>query len=172
LVDRLSRPARDSWPPDAMRLYRENLALKVQLDALAAEVSRVRGKKARVSLGTRAAQVWACLVTRGNPPFQKHNLSSSVRTILKKVPRTHRYLQVTIAETVDGELAAIGSAQKRQVGRRPGAKAAHATVPQGWLGRRVCVAAGRGARSMRRRSSTAGANISGVSSSSFRIAGS
>ena len=49
LVDRLSRLPRDSCPPDAMRLYRENLALKVQLDALAAEVTRVRGKRARVS---------------------------------------------------------------------------------------------------------------------------
>jgi hypothetical protein len=35
-VDRLSRLPRDSCPPAAMRLYRENLALKVQLDALAA----------------------------------------------------------------------------------------------------------------------------------------
>jgi len=64
-----------------MRLCRENLALKVQLDALVAEVTRVRGKKARVSLGTRAAQVWAYLVTRGNPPFQKHHLSAAPRTI-------------------------------------------------------------------------------------------
>ena len=80
-VDRLSRLPRDSCPPDAMRLYRENLALKVQLDALVAEVTRVRGKKARVSLGTRAAQVWAYLITRGNAPFQQHSLSASVRTI-------------------------------------------------------------------------------------------
>ncbi len=64
-----------------MRLYRENLALKVQLDALAAETTRLRGKRARVSLRTRAAQVWAYLVTRGNRPFQKHNLSASSRTI-------------------------------------------------------------------------------------------
>ncbi|MBN1610003.1 MAG: hypothetical protein JW940_25475, partial [Polyangiaceae bacterium] len=41
-----------------MRLYRENLALKVQLDTLAAEVTRVRGKRARVALRTRASQVW------------------------------------------------------------------------------------------------------------------
>jgi hypothetical protein len=32
-----------------MRLYRENLALKVQLDALAAETTRRHGKRARVS---------------------------------------------------------------------------------------------------------------------------
>ena len=80
-VDRLSRLPRSSVPPDAMRLYRENLALKVQVDALAAEITRVRGKRARMSLRTRAAQVWAYLVTRGNRPFQKHNLSASPRTI-------------------------------------------------------------------------------------------
>ncbi len=53
-VDRLSRLPRASVAPDAMRLYRENLALKVQLDALAAETTRLRGKRARVSLRTRA----------------------------------------------------------------------------------------------------------------------
>ena len=77
LVDRLSRLPRNSCPPDAMRLYRENLALKMQLDALAAEVTRTRGKRARLSLRTRAAQVWAYLLTRGNSQFQKHNLSAS-----------------------------------------------------------------------------------------------
>jgi hypothetical protein len=80
-VDRLSRLPRTSVPPDAMRLYRENLALKAQLDALAAETTRLRGKGARVSLRTRAAQVWAYLVTRGNQPFQKHHLTGSPRTI-------------------------------------------------------------------------------------------
>ncbi len=76
-VDQLSRLPRSSVPPDAMRLYRENLALKVQLDALAVEITRLRGKRARVSLRPRAAQVWAYLVTRSNRPFQKHNLSAS-----------------------------------------------------------------------------------------------
>jgi transposase len=80
-VDRLSRLPRNSCPPDAMRLYRENLALKVQLDALAAETTRTRGKRARLSLRTRAAQVWAYVVTRGNSQFQKHNLSASTKTL-------------------------------------------------------------------------------------------
>jgi hypothetical protein len=80
-VDRVSRLPRTSVPPDAMRLYRENLALKVQLDALAAEFTRLRGKRARMSLRTRVAQVWAYLVTRGNRPFQKRNLTGSPRTI-------------------------------------------------------------------------------------------
>ena len=80
-VDRLIRLPRASVPPDAMRLYWENLALKVQLDALAAETTRLRRKRARMSLRLRAAQVWAYLVTRGNRPFQKHNLIGSPRTI-------------------------------------------------------------------------------------------
>jgi hypothetical protein len=57
LVDRLSRLPRGSCPPDAMRLYRENLALKVQVEALAAEVTRFGGKRAPASVRTRAAQV-------------------------------------------------------------------------------------------------------------------
>jgi transposase len=90
-VDRLSRLPRHSCPPDAMRLYRENLALKVQLDTLTAEVTRVRGKRARVSLRTRASQVWAYLVTRGNAPFRKH-LSASPRTIQRWATRFRRGL--------------------------------------------------------------------------------
>jgi transposase len=90
LVDRLSRLPRSSCPPDAMRLYRENLALKVQLEALAADIARLRGKSARASLRTRAAQVWAYLVTRGNPPFQKHNLSASPRTIQRWATKFRR----------------------------------------------------------------------------------
>ena len=81
LVDRLSRLPRASVPPDAMRVYRENLALKVQLDALAAEITRLRGRRARISLRMRAAQVWAYLIARGNRPFQTHNLTASPRTI-------------------------------------------------------------------------------------------
>jgi transposase InsO family protein len=116
-VDRLSRLPRDSCPPDAMRLYRENLALKVQLDALVAEVTRVDGKKTRVSLRTRAAQVWAYLVTRGNPPFQKHNLSASPRTIQRwatkfrqgvqwrSEPKTQRGRPPTTEEIVELVLA-------------------------------------------------------------------
>ena len=91
-ADRLSRLPRDSCPPDAMRLYRENLGLKVQLDALAAEVTRVRGKRARVSLRTRASQVWAYLVTRGNATFQKYHLSASPRTIQRWATRFRRGL--------------------------------------------------------------------------------
>jgi transposase len=89
-VDRLSRLPRDSVPPDVMRLYRENLALKVQVDALAAELVRVRGKKSPVSMRTRAAQVWAYIATKGNPPFHKYNLSASRRTIRRWATRFRR----------------------------------------------------------------------------------
>ena len=70
-----------------MRLYRENLALKVQLDALAVETTRLRGKRARASLRPRAAQVWAYLATRANRPFQKHHLSASPRTIKRRATK-------------------------------------------------------------------------------------
>ena len=86
-VDRLSRLPRTSVPPAAMRLSRENLALKVQLDALVTETTRLRGKRARASLRTRAAQVWAYLITRANRPFQKHHLSASPRTIKRWATR-------------------------------------------------------------------------------------
>jgi putative transposase len=112
-VDRLSRLPRTSVPPDAMRLYRENLTLKAQVDALAVELARLRGKRARVSLRTRVAQVWAYLVTRGNRPFQKHNLTGAPRTIqrwatklrqgpwTRSVPKTRGGRPPTRAEIVE-----------------------------------------------------------------------
>jgi putative transposase len=90
LADRLSRLPRSSVPPDAMRLYRENLALKAQLDALVAEVTQLRGKKARRPLRTRAAQVWAYLATRGNQPFQNHHLSASLPTLRRWATKLRR----------------------------------------------------------------------------------
>lgn len=42
LVDGVSRLPRGSCPPDATRLYRENLALKVRLEALAADILLLR----------------------------------------------------------------------------------------------------------------------------------
>ncbi len=40
-MDRVSRLPRNTTMPEAMRLYRENIALKVQLDALGAKLERV-----------------------------------------------------------------------------------------------------------------------------------
>jgi transposase len=66
--------------PEAARLYRENIALKAQLDALEAELAQ-RTEPAPVPMATRASQVFAYLLTRGDEPFQRYFLSASLRTI-------------------------------------------------------------------------------------------
>lgn len=52
-----------------MRLYRENIALKAQLEALERHLVRVEATRKR-SLKVRATQVFAHLLTRGDEPFQ------------------------------------------------------------------------------------------------------
>ncbi|MCK6587275.1 MAG: helix-turn-helix domain-containing protein, partial [Polyangiaceae bacterium] len=79
-VDRVSRLPRNTTVPEAMRLYRENIALKAQLDALEAEL-KLRTKPAPVPMATRASQVFAYFLTRGDEPFQRYFLSASLRTI-------------------------------------------------------------------------------------------
>ena len=59
-VDRVSRLPRNTTMPEAARLYRENIALKAQLDALESELARV-SRPAPVSMSTRAAQAFAYL---------------------------------------------------------------------------------------------------------------
>jgi transposase len=85
-VDRISRLPRNTTVPEAMRLYRENIALKAQLDALEAEL-KLRTKPAPVPMATRAAQVFAYFLTRGNEPFQRYFLSASLRTIKRWATR-------------------------------------------------------------------------------------
>ena len=72
LVDYVSGLPRDMMVPEAMRLYRENIALKAQLEALERHLVRVEATRKRVSLGVRAAQVFAHLLTRGDEPFQRY----------------------------------------------------------------------------------------------------
>jgi hypothetical protein len=57
IVDRVSRLPRNTMMPEAMRLYRENIALKAQLDALSDHLSRSESPAVRVPIRTRAAQV-------------------------------------------------------------------------------------------------------------------
>lgn len=84
VVDRVSRLPRDTTLPEAMRLYRENIALKAQLDALERHLGQLEAKgKGKLALRVRAAQVFALLLTRGNEPFQRYFLSASRRTILR-----------------------------------------------------------------------------------------
>jgi hypothetical protein len=49
--------------PEAMRLYRENIALKAQLDALGDHLSRLEKPVVPVPIQTRAAQVFAYFLT-------------------------------------------------------------------------------------------------------------
>ena len=63
LVDRVSGLPRDMMGPEAMRPYRENIALKAQLEALERHLVRLEIKRKRVSLAIRAAQVFAHLLS-------------------------------------------------------------------------------------------------------------
>ncbi|MCG8555627.1 MAG: hypothetical protein MJD61_10130, partial [Proteobacteria bacterium] len=82
-VDRLSRLPRNSTPPDIMRLYRENLALKAQNGALLLELNTMKGKRAKMPMRVRAAQVFAYLLTRGNPDVRRR-----VGAARRAIPRT------------------------------------------------------------------------------------
>ncbi len=83
VVDRVSRLPRGSNPPEIMRLYRENLALKAQNGALLLELDAARGKRPKMPLRVRAAQVFAYLLTRGNHELQDYYLSASDKTLAR-----------------------------------------------------------------------------------------
>ena len=80
-VDRINRLPRKSDSPEVMRILRENLALKAQIEVLKQEIKRTKGKRPRMSLATRAAQVFAFLISKDNPTFQKYYLSASRHTL-------------------------------------------------------------------------------------------
>lgn len=90
IVDRVSRLPRDSQVPEAMRLYRENIALKAQLDALERRLFQLEGRPKQVPVRDRAAQVFAYLLTRGNLPFQRYSLSAPLSTIQHWATRFRR----------------------------------------------------------------------------------
>lgn len=73
-----------------MRLYRENIALKAQVLALILELKTKRGKKPRVSVSTRATQVFALLLTRGDKTFEKYYLSASRKTLVNWATKFRR----------------------------------------------------------------------------------
>lgn len=89
-VDRVSRLPRNSTPPDVMRLYRENLALKVQNGALLLELNREKGKRAKMPMRVRAAQVFAYLLNSGNREFQEYYLAASRKTVKRWAARFRR----------------------------------------------------------------------------------
>jgi transposase InsO family protein len=72
--------------PEAMRLYRENIALKAQLDALTHDL-RLLSRRPRASLRTRAAQVFALMLTRDDRTFHRYYLSAALGTIQRWASR-------------------------------------------------------------------------------------
>jgi hypothetical protein len=68
VVDGVRRLPRSGVQPEVERLLRDNLALKAQVRALVLELKSERGARPKVSLRTRAAQVFAYLLTRGDTP--------------------------------------------------------------------------------------------------------
>lgn len=66
VVARVSRLPRGSNPPEIMRLYRENLALKAQNSALLPELDAARGKAPRATLRNSGLRMpWTSGLTRG-----------------------------------------------------------------------------------------------------------
>ncbi len=90
IVDRMSRLPRHSTPPELLCLHRENIALKSQVRALVLELEAAKGKKATMSVRTRAAQVLACLLTTKDKAFNRFYLSASESTLHRW---TNRFLQ-------------------------------------------------------------------------------
>ena len=89
-VDKISKLPRNSQPSDLERLYRENLALKAQLETVKREIKIKIGKRPPMSVRTRAAQVFAYLLNRGNKPFIKYYLSASRPTVKTWATRFRR----------------------------------------------------------------------------------
>ena len=90
VVDRVSRLPRCGVQPEVGRLLRENLALKAQVRALVLELKSERGARPKVSMRTRAAQVFAYLLTRGDAAFQNYYLSASRTTIERWAAKLRR----------------------------------------------------------------------------------
>ena len=90
VTDRASRLPRSGVQPEVARLLRENLALKAQIRALVLELKRQRGPRPKVSMRTRAAQVFAYLLTRGDKAFQNYYLSASRTTIERWATKLRR----------------------------------------------------------------------------------
>lgn len=139
-VDRVSRLPRNTTVPEAMRLYRENIALKAQLDALEAELAQ-RTKPAPTPMATRAAQVFAYFLTRGDEPFQRYFLSASLRTIKRWATAfRHRRLRneggrppldakvVELIVTLKRENPAWGCRRVREELRRMGIRVSEPTI--------------------------------------------
>jgi hypothetical protein len=144
LVDRVTRLPRDGVMPEAMRLYRENIALKAQIDALhlCLRLHQKKVGRRRVPLAMRAAQVFAWLVTRRNDVFQHYYLSGSLRTIERWASRFRSFWRrrhaggrpptdpklVELVLTLKRENPLWGEKRIRDELRRMGIRLAQATI--------------------------------------------
>jgi putative transposase len=127
--------------PEAMRPYRENIALKAQLDALSDHVDRIENKRRAKPLAVRAAQVFAYLLTRGDEPFWKYYLSAPRATIERWLTRFRSFwhrpqggrprTKVEIEElvvTLKRENASWGARRIREELRRMGIRVSEPTI--------------------------------------------
>jgi len=89
-VDALTKIGSTPHPSELRRLYAENLALKAVNESLRKELHRAQDKRKPLSFVTRASQVFAYLLTRGNKLFQDAFLGSSPATIKKWATRFRR----------------------------------------------------------------------------------
>jgi len=143
VVDRISRLPRNSNPPEVMRLLRENIALKAQVRALVLELKAEKGSRPRVSMRTRAAQVFAYLLTRGDSAFQNCYLSASRKTVAKWATMFRRgpwpwrkSKRMGRAAAVPGDQGPHRQAQERQ--RRVGSPSDQGrATPHGHQGQRA-----------------------------------
>lgn len=76
-MDRVSRLQRSDVQPEVERPLRETFAPKEQARALVLELVSQRGGGPKVSMRTRAARVFAYLLSRGDKAFQNYCLSAS-----------------------------------------------------------------------------------------------
>ncbi|MGE5785080.1 MAG: transposase [Myxococcales bacterium] len=144
IVDRISRLPRNTTMPEAERLYRENIALKAQLDAYESDMRRTQSTKPkRQSLRMRAAQVFAYLLTRDDEPFRRYFLTAPISTIQRWLSkfRRRKHLPVpaggrpSVSEevvqlilTLKRESRSWGQRRIREELRRMGVRVAEATI--------------------------------------------
>jgi len=146
VVDRISRLPRNSTPPEVMRLMRENIALKAQVRALVLGLKADKGRRPKVSMRTRAAQVFAYLLTRGDKAFQNYYLSASRRTLEKWATRFRRGPWPWRRVRREGPPVVPGRVQDllQRAPGQPGDRRHDAGCIRPWLTRRRCDQPGRG----------------------------
>ena len=141
IVDRVARLPRNTMLPEAARLYRQNVALKAQLDALEAHLARVENKRCAKPLSVRAAQVFALLLARSDEQFLRYFLSSPrataerwltrFRSLGRRSPGGRPRTEVDIVDlvvTLKRENPSWGQRRIREELRRMGVRVSEPTI--------------------------------------------